>query len=542
MADNIYGDQLNPNAKNDASVPNEGQNANENVQNETVRSENASNPEINAQSRDENAANPVADNAGGQSASDGANHTFTQDGQYNIVRPQGGTTYIPPRPEAQHFNTQTGTSQNGNTFTGGPQSGGPYNPGNQQTYQRPYTTYTTGAYGYTPPPPPSPRKDKKRGVGAGALALVCVFCILLSGVAGFAGAYVASGIRSGTSGGSVISSNGDIAVLHREVITDVGEDGVATLTEVVTAVENSVVEITTEFKSMGYFQYVTSGAGSGVIISENGYIITNNHVITSDNQVADAISVRLKNGETYEATVIGTDADTDVAVIKMEGEGFTPAVFADSDQLVVGQDIVAIGNPLGELGGTVTEGIISALDREVDVDGTTMNLLQFSAAVNPGNSGGGLFNMKGQLVGIVNAKSSGEGIEGLGFAIPSNDASNIAEELMTNGYVTGKPYVGISLYYAADAYTAYRYFQSQVPGLYIAEVIEGYNDDVLEIGDRVIAVNGNEISTSDDVKNYVNECEIGDTMTFSLYRKGKLMEVEVTCYEYVPKNSEVSFN
>ena len=217
-------------------------------------------------------------------------------------------------------------------------------------------------------------------------------------------------------------------------------------------------------------------------------------------------------------------------------------MFADSSKLVVGQDVIAIGNPLGSLGGTVTTGIISALDREIDVGGTMMNLLQTNAAVNPGNSGGGLFNMSGELVGIVNAKSSGENVEGLGFAIPSNDASKVAEELMTNGYVTGKAYIGVSLYYASDSYTAYRNFRNSSPGLYIAQVVEGYNDDVLKFGDRIIAVDGTEVSSADDVKAIVKKCEIGSTLKFSLYRDGKLIEVDVKCYEYKPEKTDVDFS
>lgn len=171
-----------------------------------------------------------------------------------------------------------------------------------------------------------------------------------------------------------------------------------------------------------------------------------------------------------------------------------------------------------------------------------MNLLQTNAAVNPGNSGGGLFNMSGELVGIVNAKSSGENVEGLGFAIPSNDASKVAEELMTNGYVTGKAYIGVSLYYASDSYTAYRNFRNSSPGLYIAQVVEGYNDDVLKFGDRIIAVDGTEVSSADDVKAIVKKCEIGSTMKFSLYRDGKLIEVDVKCYEYKPEKTDVDFS
>lgn len=521
-------------------------------------------PAENAAFANSAAENPssVSNTAADANAASGATYAdagtqggISGDGQYSIVHPRDASTYIPPRSEAQPQSGAQGFAAN-NTAQN-PQNGGASASGAPQGSPSPYTMYNGGAYGAQPsygqPPygqtpygqtPPAnsgkPKHEKKRGgASVGVIALVCALCVVLSGAAGFAGAYASLSLKG--SGGNISSYNGDTAVIYRSVSTDSEAGQEATVTDVVNAVADSVVEITTEYQTMGLFQYVTSGAGSGVIISENGYIVTNNHVITSDSKVADSVKVRLANGDEYDATVVGRDSESDIAVIKIDADELTAAVFSDSDSLTVGQDVVAIGNPLGELGGTVTEGIISALDREVNVDGNTMNLLQTSAAVSPGNSGGGLFNMKGELVGIVNAKSSGSGVEGLGFAIPSNDACRIAEELMTNGYVTGKPYVGITLYYASDAYTAYRYFKSQVPGLYISETVEGYNDDVLEYGDRIIAVNGNEVSAVDDVKNYIKECNIGDKLTFSIYRDGKLTEVEVTCYEYVPEKSAVSF-
>ena len=250
--------------------------------------------------------------------------------------------------------------------------------------------------------------------------------------------------------------------------------------------------------------------------------------------------MRLRDGTEYDAEIIGADADADIAVIKVNASGLTVAVFGDSEKLGVGQDIIAIGNPLGELGGTVTEGIVSALHREVLVEDTTMNLMQISAAINPGNSGGGVFNMKGELVGVVNAGYSG-GVDGLGFAIPSNDAVHIAEELMKNGYVTGKTYIGISLYYTTDPFTAYRYFGSQTPGLFVYDIVKGYNDGVLKQGDRLTAVNGEEVVTSDDVKKVLKESKVGDKLKFTIYRDGKLMEVEVTVYEYVPDKADIDF-
>ena len=280
--------------------------------------------------------------------------------------------------------------------------------------------------------------------------------------------------------------------------------------------------------------------GSGFVLTEDGYIVTNHHVIADADE--GTVVVQFYSGEEYPAAIVGTDSMNDVALLKIEAEGLQTVTVGDSDEVEVGETVEAIGNPLGDLTFTMTAGYISALDREIDVGGTMMNLLQTNAAVNPGNSGGGLFNMSGELVGIVNAKSSGENVEGLGFAIPSNDASKVAEELMTNGYVTGKAYIGVSLYYASDSYTAYRNFRNSSPGLYIAQVVEGYNDDVLKFGDRIIAVDGTEVSSADDVKAIVKKCEIGSTMKFSLYRDGKLIEVDVKCYEYKPEKTDVDFS
>ncbi|OCN03703.1 hypothetical protein A4S06_04910 [Erysipelotrichaceae bacterium MTC7] len=190
------------------------------------------------------------------------------------------------------------------------------------------------------------------------------------------------------------------------------------LTKVIAKASTSVVEITTEVVSKHpfYGNYVTEGAGSGVILSEDGYIVTNYHVISN----ASSCTVRLSDGTEYKATYIGGSETDDVAVVKIDATGLTPAVLGDSDKLVTGENVLAIGNPLGELGGTVTEGILSSTSRTMNVDGVQMELLQTSAAINPGNSGGGLFNARGELIGIVTLKKAGDEIEGLGFAIPVN--------------------------------------------------------------------------------------------------------------------------
>lgn len=312
---------------------------------------------------------------------------------------------------------------------------------------------------------------------------------------------------------------------------------VMTKTQVVSLVQSSVVEITTE-KAVtgGYFQqYVSSGAGSGVIISDKGYVITNNHVIDS----VDTITVRLSNGNEYTATLIGTDASADIAVIKIEPtETLTVAKLGSSDSLLVGEEIIVIGNPLGKLGGSVTNGIISALDREIIIDGETRTLLQTNAAVNPGNSGGGMFNLRGELVGVVNAKSSGTNIEGLGFAIPIDTAYSVVLQLMEYGYVLGRIDHGLELLDINDMLTAISYHVNTY-GVYVLE--SKYTDEIKN-GDRIASIDGTEVSSSADVKTALKDFKVGDTVKVTISRNGKMIDVKLTLREYIPSsNGDVDF-
>ena len=299
------------------------------------------------------------------------------------------------------------------------------------------------------------------------------------------------------------------------------------LAEIVDQTAPSVVEVFTETKQVsGWFQeYVTEGAGSGVVLTEDGYIVTNRHVIDG----AGTVKVRLNNGQTYPAAVTGKDAKTDLAVLKIEAEGLTAAKLADSSQARVGDFVIAIGNPLGELGGTVTEGIVSALGREITIDGQAMTLLQTSAAVNPGNSGGGLFNLEGELVGVVSAKSSGSGIEGLAFAIPSNTVGEIAGELMENGYVTGRPRLGVS---AARLTRPGQSMYFDQPGVYIAQVAE---ENGLKAGDRILQIDGTAIQSTTDISTVLDRHSAGDTVKVELVRSGKHTTVHVVLTEKGPE-------
>lgn len=305
--------------------------------------------------------------------------------------------------------------------------------------------------------------------------------------------------------------------------------------------ENSIVEISisTTASSSFFGEYTTTGSGSGVIISTDGYILTNNHVISSAND----ITVRLHDGTEYKATVVGSDSRTDVGIIKVEASNLTPVTIGDSSALVVGETAVVIGNPLGQLGGTVTDGIISALEREISIDGTTMNLIQTNAAINPGNSGGGLFNSKGELVGIVVAKSSGLDIEGLGFAIPINDVKDVISDILDLGYVSGRPFLGVSLTNSkqsqvpSNSIWGYIYGQNMTTtsyGAYVSDVIEGSAADKagIKVDDQIISINNEMISSASDVTNAIAEYEIGDEVEIGIVRDNKMLTLKATLQEY----------
>ena len=267
-----------------------------------------------------------------------------------------------------------------------------------------------------------------------------------------------------------------------------------------------MVEITTESVQTGsYFnQYVATGAGSGVIISADGYIVTNDHVISG----ANSIAVRLHDGTTLDAALVATDAKTDLAVIRVQAQELIPATLGTSADLVVGQPVVAIGNPLGRLGGTVTDGIISAKDRVISIDGEHMTLLQTNAAVNPGNSGGGLFDAQARLVGVVNSKSSGSDVEGLGFAIPIDTARPVIEQLITQGYVSGRPSLGMELV-ELTSYRSAIFAGTGRLGVYV----NNGGKTGLTNGDYLLSIDGLAIETMTDVKTALSGHSPGDTVT-----------------------------
>ena len=398
---------------------------------------------------------------------------------------------------------------------------------------------STGNGGTTPPPAgPEPqaaasKPPKKRRKHSGGRIVRSAVALVLAAAMGFAGGFV--GARVGNAGNKVVIQQVERTDSSAASGTAVASGGMTT-SQVSEMVSPSVVVITTE--QVVYSQWswygqnqVESGAGSGVIISSDGYILTCDHVVSG----ASNITVTIGDDD-YTATVVGEDSTSDVAVLKIDANGLTPAVVGDSDTLTVGDNVLAVGNPLGELGGTVTSGIVSALNRSVSIQSSgsvnTMSLIQMDASVSPGNSGGGLFNMNGELVGVVNAKSSDSDAEGLGFAIPINDAMKVAQDLLENGYVTGRPYMGITYLAVTDAQTAQQ-LGVNAYGIYVADVVKGGPADKagLKVGDRIISIDGTEVAQKTDLGTIIQQHSAGDTLSITVARGGQMQTVSLTLGE-----------
>ena len=376
--------------------------------------------------------------------------------------------------------------------------------------------------------PPKPKKEKKY-VTKGALVVCLVVTMLVSAALG---AFVSTalprllpGVLPGTSDSR--EARDDSALSQLDLSDATGSD--MTVAEIVGMNADAVVEIVVEGTTQGMWGQLqlTQGAGSGVIIREDGYIATNYHVIDGANK----IQVTLHNGESYPARLVGSDAENDIAVVKIDEKGLTTAKVGDSSTVKVGDLAVAIGNPLGQLGGTATTGIISALDRTLNVEGTTLTLLQTDAAINGGNSGGGLFNSKGELIGVVESKASAVGVEGLAFAIPINSVSQIINDIIENGGSSSEnasnetPAVGIVISEVSEDNA--QYYGLESAGVYIAQVT-GANalKAGFQEGDRIVSFNGQEISTSNEFITLVRKCKVGDTVSVVVSRNGQQMEIK----------------
>ena len=398
----------------------------------------------------------------------------------------------------------------------------------QAMTQRPQAQYISQPQRQVQPPLNNGGNNNGGKTSISTILLSALLALLLGLGGGFLGA------KLGKSGTTVIQTEDGSKVVFQEIdrTTDIGSQASYAVEDVAAAVSDSVVEITTEIVTTSSFlgQYISQGAGSGVIFTTDGYIVTNHHVING----ASKINVTLRDGTSYSAKVIGDDAKTDLALLKIEATGLTPAVLvADSDQLKVGQTAIAIGKPLGQLGGTVTSGIVSALGREIEVEGETMTLLQTSAAINPGNSGGGLFDDKGNLIGIVNAKSSGSGIEGLGFAIPANTVRKTIGDLMEYGYVKGRASLGLS-YVTIDNLASLWLYGYDDYGVFISKVdmrSDAYAAG-LQAGDMIVSINGAQISNEEDIQAQTKNLQVGDTVNMVIRRNGRDYKVDITLTEY----------
>lgn len=404
---------------------------------------------------------------------------------------------------------------------------------------------------------PKHKKNKKGNLTFGKAALIVIISVLITSLINITafvvldaydiGGYFSDNEKrsSKVSEGSVENPPADVND-EPQYIVEAPDGGTEVAVDIAAP---SVVEISTEIVVSGGFfgNYIESGAGSGVIIdSNNGYIITCAHVIDG----ASAVSVKLRDDpKSYEATIIGSDPQTDIAVIRIDTENLElkAATLANSDDIRVGQTAIAIGNPLGTLGGTVSKGIVSALDREITIDGQKYRLLQVDTSINPGNSGGGLFDAAGNLIGVVNAKSGGNGsgttIEGLGFAIPINDAMAIATDLIDDGFVGNRAYLGINVVEYDGTQSVdralYDYIYAGGKGVYFIEYQDGQSGDFI-FGDKIIALDSIGVSSRSEISSLLSEYSVGDTVTVTVSRlnsergRPQMVDVEVVLVSGVP--------
>ena len=379
-----------------------------------------------------------------------------------------------------------------------------------------------GSAGFVPPEPP--RKKGRRGMKVVALLLACV---IVGGGAGVGGAALYGNLSGGQGGTTIYEADTPLSAV---TLSNVPSSDPMTPAEIYAANVNATVDITVDVVTTNWWGMTTSGAaaGSGFVITQDGYIVTNYHVI--DVQGAQTITVAMYDGTTYPATVVGYDEDHDLAVLKIEATGLQTVVLGDSDSLVVGDSVAAIGNPLGELTFSLTTGVISALDRSVTLSsGVVMDLMQTDCAINSGNSGGPLFNQYGEVVGITNAKYSSSSnseasIDNIGFAIPINQVKDLITQLIETGEIV-QPYLGVGVRTVSTEGQQYG-----VPaGAYVASVEEGgpAAQAGVQVGDVITALNGEAVETQQELTSLKNRYQPGDTVTLTLYRDGEELEVSV---------------
>lgn len=388
-----------------------------------------------------------------------------------------------------------------------------------------------------------PQKQEKKGMTAGKVVAIALACSLLGGVAGAATTML---VNSTTQSPITQSNFSTLTEGQRENtaldITKIDTTKVMSAAEVYATNVNSTVGITTSITTNFWgYQTTSAASGSGFIFTADGYILTNFHVVED----SSSITVAMYDGKTYDAKLVGYDEGNDVAVLKIEAQNLVPVVLGNSDNVNVGDSVVAIGNPLGELTFSLTAGTISAKDRDITMSsGSSMRLLQTDCAINSGNSGGALFNMYGEVIGITNAKYSSSSaseasIDNIGFAIPINKARSIAQSIIEKGYVS-KPYIGVS----ATTVSAETQSYGLPQGAAIKEVAaDGPAATAgLKVNDIITHVNGKEITGSGDLVSIVGETAPGDILKFTVYRKGSTLELNVTVAEKVQSTQQQQLN
>ena len=350
-------------------------------------------------------------------------------------------------------------------------------------------------------------------------------CAVVGGAAGYGGAALAKGSHAG---GTAINES-DRTVTAVEVKKVDGKTKMQPA-EVYASTVNSTVSINCSSQSTNIFGQTTQSAssGSGFIISQDGYIVTNYHVVSG----ASSVKVTLYNGDTYDAAVIGGDSDYDVAVLKINAAGLTPVVLGDSADVNVGDTVLAIGNPLGELTFSMSQGIVSSCDRAINVDGTPFTMIQVDASINPGNSGGPLMNLYGEVVGIVSAKYSTYStttVEGLGFAIPISDVKSVITDIMENGAVTGKAYMAVTVG-TMNSQLAAQFGIDIDQGVFVYSVVEGGAGDKagLERCDVITKMGDTAITSRQDLSAAMKGYRAGDTATLTVYRNGSYITTDIT--------------
>ena len=380
-----------------------------------------------------------------------------------------------------------------------------------------------------------PVKKNRMGLKITALALVCA---LLGGAVGGGAVWALGGGLSKNETSINVSNRPATQVSIQQV------DGKTAMSdaEVYAANVGSVVSInTTGTSGTNFFgqPVQTASAGSGFVLTKDGYIVTNYHVVKD----ADTVKVTMYNGDEYDAKYVGGDEDYDIAVIKVEATELQPVTLGDSEKLNVGDHVLAVGNPLGELTFSMSGGMVSSVNRAINVSGTPFNMIQTDASINPGNSGGPMFNQYGEVVGIVSAKYSSTGnesVEGLGFAIPINDVIAMIQDIMTNGYITNKPYLGITGGSMTEQMAA-QYRFDITSGVFVYSVEEGSAADKagLKMGDVITKVDDHDIKTMEDLTAVKKQYSAGDTSVLTVYREKQTITVELT-WDAVPADQQTS--